>query len=158
MDLPEDQTPKMVRKSLQGVYWESNPNYDYGTFHKQFYFFYGTLMDPSTLATVLGLGNRPQVFRAKVIGYHCMMWGQYPALLDDPPGAAVYGVAYEVQSQGDSKRLEEYETDNYATSSCLIEFEDGRKVIGRTFKWNADKSLLREGSFDLKDWQMNKLG
>lgn len=148
----------MVRKFLQDGYWESDSNLDYDTFRKQFYFFYGTLMDSSTLAAVLKLQDRPRLFPAKIIGYQCMMWDQYPALLDGPQGAPIYGLAYEVQSREDSERLKVYETDNYKISSCLIEFQDGREVLGSTFKWDADKSLLKEGSFDLKDWQMNKLG
>lgn len=53
--------------------------------------------------------------------------------------------------------LQAYETDNYKPRGCFIYFEDGRKVAGNVFKWNADKSLLKEGVFDLKDWQMEKL-
>lgn len=158
MDLPGDKAPKVVRKFLHEGNLESDPNYDYEPFRKQFYFFYGTLMDRSTLATILDLQRQPEIFRAKITGYYSMMWDQYPVLLDGPQGSAVHGVAYEVQSLKDKKRLEEYETDNYKNASCLIEFEDGRKVIGRTFKWNADKAPQKEGSFDLKDWQMDKLG
>ncbi|KAK2762699.1 hypothetical protein FQN54_000873 [Arachnomyces sp. PD_36] len=158
MDHPDQPASTMLRKFLHGEPWESDPDFDYGTFRKQFYFFYGTLMDHSTLATVLNLQDRPQLFPAKITGYRCMLWGPYPALLDGPQNSPIYGQAYEVQSQQDSERLAAYETDNYKTTSCLIELEDGRQVIGRTFKWNADTSLLREGSFDLKDWQMERVG
>ena len=87
-----------------------------------------------------------------------MLWGQYPALLDGPPGAVVYGMAYEVQTQSEKERLQIYETSHYKERPCLIELQDGRKVIGKTFLWNADRALLKEGTFDLKDWHMNKLG
>jgi len=87
-----------------------------------------------------------------------MLWGQYSALLDAPPGAVVYGMAYEVQTQSEKERLQIYETSHHKERSCLIELQDGRKVIGRIFLWNADRALLKEGTFDLKDWHMNKLG
>ena len=141
-----------------GQAWEDDPNVDYHAFHKELYFFYGSLMDPSTLAHVLKLRDRPRLLPSKITGYRCMLWGQYPALLDGPASAIVYGVAYEVQTPSEKKRLQTYETSHYKERSCLIELQDGRKVLGRTFLWNADRALLKEGTFDLKDWQMNKLG
>lgn len=90
----------MVRKFLSsgGKGWEPDPYYDYDAFRKEFYFFYGTLMDPKTLAEALRLPMRPKIFPAKIIGYSCKLWGPYPALVDMPAGAIVHGVAYEVQS------------------------------------------------------------
>ena len=114
-------------------------------------------MDPKTLAKVLRLPIRPTCYPAKIIGYSCKLWGSYPALVDNPPGAIVHGVAYEVQSPEEVTCLQAYETDNYRPRGCLIEFEDGREVAGKAFVWNADKSLLKEGVFDLKNWQMEKL-
>ncbi|KAH0565384.1 hypothetical protein GP486_001218 [Trichoglossum hirsutum] len=126
-------------------------------FRKQFYFFYGTLMDPTTLARVLNLRERPVLLPAKIIGYHCMLWGPYPALLDGPGGAAVHGMAYEIQSPNEVKLLEDYETGHYENNVCLISFEDGTKVVGRTFKWRPGKGDLKEGFFDLRGWQMKDL-
>lgn len=149
----------MARKFLHGGgrAWEVNPNYDYNAFRKTYYFFYGTLMDTKHLAKVLQLPNRPQPHPAKIVGYACKLWGPYPALVDKTPGAIVYGVAYEVQSSEDAERLQFYETDNYSPNACLIKFKDGSEVIGKVFKWVGDKSLLKDGNFDLKDWQMKKL-
>jgi gamma-glutamylcyclotransferase (GGCT)/AIG2-like uncharacterized protein YtfP len=147
----------MIRKFMSGKVFEGDPNFDYEAFRREPYFFYGTLMDPSTLAEVLHLDYRPQLKAAKLVGYSCKLWGPYPALVDGPPGAIVRGVTYEVESPEEKKRLEEYETDQYRTSACLIEFETGEQILGRVFKWNGDNSLLREGSFDLKDWQMKRL-
>ena len=84
-----------------------------------------------------------------------MLWGPYPALID-APGKDVHGVVYEVQSPEEKRCLQEYETDHYREARCLIKLEDGTKEIGRTFKWNEDFSLLRKGSFDLKDWLLEK--
>lgn len=149
----------MARKFLNsgGQAWEPDPTYDYNAFRKEFYFFYGTLMDPKTLAEVLRLPSRPTCYPANIIGYSCKLWGPYPALVDNPPGAIIHGMAYEVQSPEEVNYLQAYETDNYKPRGCLIEFEDGKEVAGKVFKWNADKSLLKEGVFDLKDWQMEKL-
>lgn len=46
------------------------------------YFCYGTLMDPSLLADILGLVDKPRLRPAKLVGYSLMLWGQYPALID----------------------------------------------------------------------------
>lgn len=147
----------MVRKFLMGGdLWEPDPNFDYNAFRKELYFFYGTLMDSSMIAKVLDLKERPVLRPAKITGYKCMLWGPYPALID-APGKVVRGVVYEVQSPKEKRRLQEYETDHYREARCLIQLEDGTEKIGRTFKWNEDFSLLREGSFDLKDWLQERL-
>jgi gamma-glutamyl AIG2-like cyclotransferase len=112
-------------------------------------------MDPSTLTEVLDLKEPPVLRPAKIIGYKCMLWGPYPALID-APGEIVHGVVYEVQSPKEKPCLQEYETDHYREARCLIQLEDGTKKVGRTFKWDEDFSLLREGSFDLKDWLQEK--
>ena len=149
----------MARKFLHsgGKAWDPNPNYDHKTFRKTFYFFYGTLMDSGHLAIVLQSPHRPHLYPAKIVGYSCKLWGPYPALADNPTGAVVCGVAYEVQSSMEEERLKAHETDNYLPRGCLIKFTDGSQVTGKVFKWNGDNSLLKEGTFDLKDWQMNKL-
>jgi gamma-glutamylcyclotransferase (GGCT)/AIG2-like uncharacterized protein YtfP len=146
----------MVRKFLQaqGRAWEPDPNFDYNAFRKELYFFYGTLMDPSTLAKVLQHRDLPDLLPATIVGYRCMLWGPYPALLDDLTGATVYGMAYEVQNPTERERLQAYETSYYKPRPCLIHLQDGRKIIGTTFTWDADTTLLKEGTFDLKDWQM----
>ncbi len=155
----EQRLSPMARKFLhaQGRAWEPDPNVNYGPPDKELYFFYGSLMDPSMLAKVLQLRDPPELLPAKVIGYCIKLWGPYPALLDGPTGSAVYGMAYEVQSPSDKKRLADYETNHYKVRSCRIHLQDGSIVLGRTFMWNADKALLKEGTFDLKDWQMSRL-
>lgn len=40
---------------------------------------------------------------------------------------------------------------------CIVEFEDGTEVVGNTFKWRGDKTELKEGLFNLKDWKINML-
>lgn len=137
--------------------WKGDPDHDYHAFRKEYYFFYGSLMDASTLAKVLQLSSLPMLYPAKIVGYSCKLWGPYPALVDGPTGAIVDGMAYEVQSSQEAERLQVYESDNYDPRGCMITFQDGRKVGGKVFKWSENKALLKEGSFDLKDWQMRNL-
>ncbi|PYI09169.1 hypothetical protein BO78DRAFT_46599 [Aspergillus sclerotiicarbonarius CBS 121057] len=120
------------------------------------FFFYGMLSDPTTLAEVLRLHDRPALRPAMIMEHGMKLWGEYPALLDGHPEMPIHGVAYEIRSQTEEDRLVEYETDMYRKKGCLIEFKDGSKVPGVTFVWNADPGLLRDGGFDLKDWLLEQ--
>jgi gamma-glutamylcyclotransferase (GGCT)/AIG2-like uncharacterized protein YtfP len=144
-------------EAAEDIRCADSDNY-YAAFRKEHYFFYGSLMDLSTLVHVLKLRDRPELLPAMITGYTCILWGQYPALVDGPPEASVRGMAYVVQRPSHQKLLELYETDHYKVRHCLINLQDGKEVKGRTFLWNADRGLLKEGTFDLKDRQMNKLG
>lgn len=87
-----------------------------------------------------------------------MMWGQYPALIFKPEvNNITYGMAYEVQKEEEVEYLKHYEIEVYRVKGCIIKLVDGREVIGKTFIWNAEKELLKEGKFNLKDWQMEQL-
>lgn len=125
-------------------------------FRKEHYFFYGSLMDPSTLMKVLRLRDQPKLVPAKITGFSCKLWGPYPALVDGPSGKVVYGMTYVVEKPSHQVLLEIYETNHYEHMRCRIELQDGREIHGRTFIWNADKDQLTEGVFDLEDWK--KLG
>jgi len=83
------------------------------------------------------------------------MWGPYPALVEGPTEGAVQGVAFKVDSQRVATRLAKYETDAYVEHDCIIRFESGETLLGWTFKWRgrADDPILREGSFNLREWQ-----
>lgn len=126
-------------------------------FQKQYCFFYGTLMDPPTLASILRLPEPPVMRPAKVVGYHIKLWGPYPALLVGPPLQPVEGLAYEVQSQEQLDRLSAYETSKYRIKACMIKFpsENGgeeERVRGKVFVWNGESEELREGNFSLEKW------
>lgn len=58
----------------QGGAWQPDPNIAYEAFPKEHYFFYGSLMDHSTLANVLKLRHPPELLPAKIFGYSCMLW------------------------------------------------------------------------------------
>lgn len=137
----------------------ANPSHSYTPepFEKQYFFFYGTLMDPPTLASILQLPERPIMRPAKVVGYHIKLWGPYPALLVGPPLHPVEGLANEVQSQEQLDRLSAYETSKYRIKACMIKFPsenggEGERVRGMAFVWNGESEELRKGNFSLEKW------
>ena len=116
------------------VYWEDK-------FPKP-YFFYGSLMDPTRLSSVLHLKSKPSLQAASIIGYRLMLWGPYPALVDaaGQEGAIVRGFIYQVQNQKDAERLQLYETSNYEPHRCRIYLDDGTWQTGNTFMWRGAES------------------
>lgn len=113
-------------------------------------------MDTFTLREVLQVSVLLELRPAKIVGYRCKLWGQYPALLET--GNEVHGMAYWVKSKGELGRLMEYEGDLYTCKNCMVHFkDDSSQALGSTFVWCGDQSLLKEGEFDLKDYQMRRL-
>ena len=112
------------RFSIETAEADEQPSFPwpYDITDKGWYFFYGTLMDSSTLAKVLQVAKPPQLRPARVIGYQIRLWGPYPALIDGPPGHAVEGVACEILSQKHLDRLIAYETEKYYIHACDIHF------------------------------------
>ena len=60
------------------------------------------------------------------------------------------------RTKKEADRLEAYETSMYRADRCTIYFEDGSQAAGVTFVWDSDPSLLKEGTFDLKDRLMQR--
>ena len=119
------------------------------------YFCYGTLMDPALLSEILSLPEIPTLRPAKLVGYSLKLWGQYPALINGPPGAVIEGMVYEVEHGEHAQRLAKYETQVYSPVPCLIRFIDGKEpeeVTGTTFKYVGNPMHLKEGAFDLGVW------
>src|SRR3569623_666811 len=54
----------------EGPSYSPESCWPYGPFQKQYCFFYGTLMDQSTLARILQLPEPPSMRPARVVGYH----------------------------------------------------------------------------------------
>lgn len=126
------------------------------------YFVYGSLMNSATLQTVIAARDPPQLRPAKIHGYYLKMWGQYPALLKSQPLHTVHGMAFEIgpfEHIGQIRqRLQDYEGPNYRPLICSIQFEGEEECVRAiTFEWIGDKSELKEGVFDLKDYQMRNL-
>lgn len=135
-----------------------------GIFKKRYCFLYGTSKDSARLAEVLQhkTDDQPPKLRpAKLVGYHIKLWGQYPALLDGPPGNEVFGAAYEIQSPMEVVWLRAYETRKYAHRPCLIQLlddaeEGDKEVKGNTFMWNGQPDELTEGEFSLEEWKQRQ--
>lgn len=126
------------------------------------YFVYGSLMDPTTLQAVVKAREPPVLRPATISGYHIKMWGQYPALLNEKPFLEVHGMAFDIGEFEDvdqiRQRLQDYEGPNYRQLACYVQFEgQEERVRAYTFEWVGDQSELKEGVFDLKDYQMRNL-
>lgn len=98
-------TPDMTRKSTGAgqtpqEYIQSRDT----SWHEQFYFFYGTLMDLSTLTNVLEHCGRPETYAAFITEYRMKLWGQYPALVDEDTDQRISGRAYRVTSNEEGGR------------------------------------------------------
>lgn len=129
------------------------PTYD--AFLPGYFFFYGTLMDPSTLASVMQVPTPPPMQPARVVGYSVKMNGPYPALVWGPPEHEVDGVACEILVREHFDRICGYE-EKYEANPCYIELlgSDGLDTIkGETFMWKGDLGELRDGVFDLEVWR-----
>lgn len=120
------------------------------------FFFYGTLMDPSILQSVLDLSEPPTIQKGRITGFKVKMWGIYPTLVPGEAQDEVVGTASKIDSCEQFLRLRTYETSAYDWCYCTIELEDGSTIDNcRTFCWaGSPKSReLEEGVFDLKRWQ-----
>jgi hypothetical protein len=99
------------------------------------YFFYGTLADPSILATKLGFPY-PIVYRsASVTGGELRNWeGKYKALING--AGTVRGWAYQVTCGEHEDALRYYETDQYEVVRCAITMDyTEESVLGLTFRF-----------------------
>ncbi|KAH9841206.1 putative poly(A) polymerase pla1 [Teratosphaeria destructans] len=90
-------------------------------------FFYETLQDPAMLSEILDLPEAPTLRPVHVIGYHLELWGQYPALVDGPPGHLVHGSVWEVPSVDAAAGLAAYETRSYHAAPCNV--YEGRETL-----------------------------
>lgn len=118
-------------------------------------------MDERQLTRVLRLAHPPVLRPASIVGCSIKMWGQYPALVDGPPGNVLNGMAFEVQNEKQEGMLSRYETTAYKTTTCFIKpASGGAQILGKTFIWaeNQDDRILRPGSFDLEGWKKAQYG
>jgi gamma-glutamylcyclotransferase (GGCT)/AIG2-like uncharacterized protein YtfP len=118
-------------------------------------FFYGSLMDPEVLQTILGLSDAPNIGRGTVRGFAVKMWGIYPALVPCKEGG-VQGTVWKVNSEAHFLRLAAYETAAYTWCECTVALDNGEIIPGcRTFCWAGDANSkdLEEGTFDLERYQ-----
>ncbi|KAL2753289.1 hypothetical protein ACRALDRAFT_1083049 [Sodiomyces alcalophilus JCM 7366] len=131
------------------------------------YFFYGSLMDPTTFQGVTLAPNPPEYRDAWIEGYQVRMWGPYPALCPvssaagaspaDAKPSRVVGKVWVDPSRDPYilHRLQRYETANYEPRIVTAHFFDGKSPPAqmRAFVWAGAESLLSDGEFDLKVYQ-----
>ncbi|KAF5683783.1 hypothetical protein FCIRC_4292 [Fusarium circinatum] len=103
------------------------------------YFFYGTLTDPSVLLKLLGPDFQARCSVANIRGGALKTWGRYNALVDDPRGTnLVFGKALLIESREQEERLRAYETSAYEVVRCSIEMGSDMPVYGLTFRFVTD--------------------
>lgn len=74
-------------------------------FEEVYYFFYGTLMDPSTLGKVLKCPDTPDVNEATIEAHRIKFWGEYVALVIGFPEQTIHGVACKIKSEEEADGL-----------------------------------------------------
>lgn len=140
---PSPMARKFMLAAEKGIHPASLDNSPMWQFEEVYYFFYGSLMVPSTLGKVLERPDTPEVHKATIEAHRIKFWGEHPALVIGFPEQTIHGVACKIKSEEEADRLAEYETAMYGADGCVIRFEDGSTVSGWTFVWNADQSLLK---------------
>jgi gamma-glutamylcyclotransferase (GGCT)/AIG2-like uncharacterized protein YtfP len=157
LDIRDQKLSLISRRFSSGRVFEPPPDRDnFLGFRPQYFFFYGSLMDARQLRKVLQLQETPVLQSASIVGWDIKLWGQYPALVSKVNNIT-HGMAFEVQKKKYVEYLTRYETEAYRVKECMIKLDDGRDLAGMTFIWNAGTELLKEGNFNLKDWQMEQL-
>ncbi|KAI1036351.1 hypothetical protein LB503_003441 [Fusarium chuoi] len=103
------------------------------------YFFYGTLTDPSFLSKLFGSNFQAEYHAATIRGGVLKTWGRYYALVDDPSHTNfVHGKALLVETREQEERLRAYETNAYEVVRCSIEMGSDMRVAGLTFRFVTD--------------------
>ena len=122
-------------------------------FRKKMFFFYGSLMDPTTLAKVLHLKEPLSLRTAKIEGPPRRLWGPRRAFPAGPRETIVEGAVFEAQSPEQVKLLLDYGTDRYERVGCRNRLADDESVVmATTFLWRAKYGgdELKGGDFDLE--------
>lgn len=95
------------------------------------------------------------------MGYTPEPWGQYQALVKGSEDAVVEGVAYEVQTEEDVRKLTRYETNAYELVPCTIYLhselspKESHQISGLTFVYAGDPRALKEQRWDKMLWTKN---
>jgi len=123
-------------------------------------FFYGSLMDPTTLCNILETSSTPILYPARLSGYNMKMWGPYPAITksSSEDTASIDGMLFRLDKQSQFDKLADYETEAYTWSQVDVEVQgrDGcsQTVSARVFVWAGSLKQLSEGRFDLREFQL----
>ncbi|KAG4263728.1 hypothetical protein FPRO06_03360 [Fusarium proliferatum] len=103
------------------------------------YFFYGTLTDPSFLSKLSGSNFQAEYHAATIRGGVLKTWGRYYALVDELSHTNfVHGKALLVETREQEERLRAYETNAYEVIRCSIEMGLEEPMSGLTFRFVTD--------------------
>lgn len=88
------------------------------------YLFYGTLVKPPVLKSILDLPDdeEPLLRSARIHSYNSAKWGDYPTLIPSDERSIICGRGYLVQSEEQAHKLTQYETKAYREETCRILF------------------------------------
>jgi len=125
---------RMIKNGKDPTMPQHRPIFLPTTAFPMWYFFYGTLADPHTLAKVLETDDIPLLKAASVYGYKLGEMGSYKVLeeVEDGEEVEVVGSAFLVANEEDATKLAIYETGAYALMDVSIQLEAG-ECVGRTF-------------------------
>lgn len=118
------------------------------------FFFYGTLLDPDVMATVIGRRLPPAAYQPAVLpGYarRRVKGGSYPIVLRDRR-AAVEGAVVAGLSPRDVARLAAYEGPGYRIGSRRI-LVAGGPLLASVFEPVVERFEPTEGKWELVTWQ-----
>jgi hypothetical protein len=130
----------------------------------RYYFFYGFLTKPGSIARSFGLADPPVVYRAFLRGYSVARWGQWKALLNGPADNVADGVAYKIEHEWQESKLILEESKEYVPGSCIIHILTGDgwfEIEGRTFKYYGSETYLTgvlPGASAFKDGDAARVG
>lgn len=134
---------------LDSIVFDSRSRTNSG-FQEHVLFFYGTLMIPSILQSILNLSEIPTLHPARIRSFSLKSWGPYPVAIPSTDDCVLLGKVYTVKSYAHLLALERYETKKYQRVPCQIEIS-GQEGFqdGWTFVWSSeDLRGLRDGHWD----------
>jgi hypothetical protein len=150
---PKDTAPKDSGEDLTPKPRDQQKKPDPGEDTPDWYFFYGTLMEPEWLAEIAGFDTLPDMVPGYVFDSQIKYWGPYPVLAQikptpghDPP--VVHGAMCYIPNVEAVRRLRDYETQHYKESAILVNsgavsvtawgYRHGEQQKGcRVFVWHA---------------------
>lgn len=117
------------------------------------YFFYGTLMDRTVLAAVLGRLPSGPPRPASLDGYRRVFraGASYPVLVP-VAGETVEGVVVDGLGERDAQRLEVFESSDYTLRVMPVRLSHGRSVAARVFMAKATAKASSQ-AWSLEDWR-----
>lgn len=118
-------------------------------------FFYGTLMDPEILASVLERQPSPQATEAGwIVGYRrfYVRGETYPSLIHAGPEDRVHGTLYRPRSASEIARLNRFEGEEYRALIVEVKLSSGRRVASWAY-FAIDPLGVSTEEWSFETWQ-----